>query len=76
MRCRRDGVLTEWYSEPATRQGRTPANNRSNGASRASTVVAALRDPIVMMDAIDVWKQCGLPELAIPKRAKLRIEKS
>jgi hypothetical protein len=30
----------------------------------------------LMMDALDVWKQCGLPELEIPKRARLRIEKS
>ena len=30
----------------------------------------------LMMNALDVWKQCGLPEFEIPKRAKLRIEKS
>ncbi len=30
----------------------------------------------MMMDALDVWKQCGLPEFDIPKRARLRIEKS
>ena len=30
----------------------------------------------VMMRALEVWKQCGLPEFTIPKRARLRIEKS
>ena len=30
----------------------------------------------LMMKALDVWKDCGLPEFKIPKRAKLRIEKS
>jgi len=30
----------------------------------------------LMMKAIDVWKDCGLPEFEIPKRAKLRLEKS
>ena len=30
----------------------------------------------VMMKALDVWKDCGLPEFKIPKRAKLRVEKS
>ena len=29
-----------------------------------------------MMRALDVWKQCGLPEFEIPRRAQLRIEKS
>jgi UbiD family decarboxylase len=27
-----------------------------------------------MMKALDVWQECGLPELQIPKRAKLRLE--
>jgi 2,5-furandicarboxylate decarboxylase 1 len=30
----------------------------------------------LMMSALEVWKQCGLPELEIPKRARLRIDKS
>ena len=30
----------------------------------------------LMMKALDVWKDCGLPEFQIPKRAKLRLEKS
>jgi UbiD family decarboxylase len=30
----------------------------------------------MMMKALDLWKQCGLPEFEIPKRAQLRIEKS
>ena len=30
----------------------------------------------VMMKALDVWKDCGLPEFTIPKRAKLRLERS
>jgi UbiD family decarboxylase len=30
----------------------------------------------LMMKALDVWKDCGFPELEIPKRAKLRIDKS
>ena len=30
----------------------------------------------MMMSALEVWKQCGLPEFDIPKRARLRIEKS
>jgi UbiD family decarboxylase len=30
----------------------------------------------MMMKALHVWKECGLPEFQIPKRAKLRIEKS
>jgi UbiD family decarboxylase len=29
-----------------------------------------------MMKALDVWKECGLPDFEIPKRAKLRLEKS
>jgi 2,5-furandicarboxylate decarboxylase 1 len=30
----------------------------------------------LMMSALNVWKQCGLPGFEIPRRAKLRIEKS
>ncbi len=30
----------------------------------------------LMMNALDVWRQCGLPQFEVPKRAKLRIEKS
>jgi UbiD family decarboxylase len=30
----------------------------------------------VMMKALDVWKDCGLPEFTIPKRALLRLERS
>jgi UbiD family decarboxylase len=30
----------------------------------------------VMMKALDVWKDCGLPEFEIPKRAMFRLEKS
>jgi hypothetical protein len=29
-----------------------------------------------MMKALDVWKDCGLPEFEIPKRAMFRLEKS
>jgi UbiD family decarboxylase len=29
-----------------------------------------------MMKALDVWKECGLPEFEMPKRLKLRLEKS
>jgi UbiD family decarboxylase len=30
----------------------------------------------MMFRALDAWKACGLPEFEIPKRARLRIEKS
>jgi hypothetical protein len=30
----------------------------------------------MMMKALDVWREVGLPEFAIPKRALLRIERS
>jgi 2,5-furandicarboxylate decarboxylase 1 len=30
----------------------------------------------LMMSALDVWQQCGLPEFEIPRRAQLRIERS
>ena len=30
----------------------------------------------LMMSALNVWQQCGLPAFEIPRRAKLRIEKS
>lgn len=30
----------------------------------------------MMMQALDVWKECGLPQFQIPKRLKLRLEKS
>jgi 2,5-furandicarboxylate decarboxylase 1 len=30
----------------------------------------------LMMNALQVWKQCGLPEFEIPRRAQLRIERS
>ncbi len=30
----------------------------------------------MMMRALDVWHECGLPEFEIPRRAKLRIAKS
>ncbi len=30
----------------------------------------------LMMKTLDVWKDCGLPVFEIPKRAKLRLEKS
>jgi UbiD family decarboxylase len=28
----------------------------------------------MMMKALDVWRECGLPELQIPKRAQLRLD--
>jgi hypothetical protein len=30
----------------------------------------------IMMKALDLWKEVGLPEFEIPKRAKLRIDRS
>jgi UbiD family decarboxylase len=30
----------------------------------------------IMMKALDLWKEIGLPEFEIPKRAKLRIDRS
>jgi 3-polyprenyl-4-hydroxybenzoate decarboxylase len=30
----------------------------------------------LMTKALDVWKECGLPEFTIPKRADLRLDKS
>lgn len=30
----------------------------------------------MMMKALEVWKECSLPEFKIPKRAQLRLEKS
>lgn len=30
----------------------------------------------MMMKALNVWKECGLPEFQIPKRAKLRLDNS
>jgi UbiD family decarboxylase len=29
-----------------------------------------------MLKALDVWKECGLPDFQVPKRAKLRLDKS
>ena len=36
----------------------------------------SLPSQALMMKALDVWKDCGLPEFQIPKRAKLRLERS
>ena len=30
----------------------------------------------IMMNALSVWQECGLPAFELPKRAKLRIERS
>ena len=30
----------------------------------------------IMMKALDTWKAAGLPEIDIPKRAKLRLDRS
>jgi 3-polyprenyl-4-hydroxybenzoate decarboxylase len=30
----------------------------------------------MMMKALSVWKECGLPEFQIPKRTKLRLDNS
>jgi hypothetical protein len=30
----------------------------------------------MMMKALTVWKECGLPEFDIPRRAKLRLDRS
>jgi 3-polyprenyl-4-hydroxybenzoate decarboxylase len=30
----------------------------------------------MMQSALEVWRQCGLPEFDIPRRAKLRIDRS
>ena len=30
----------------------------------------------IMMKALDLWKEVGLPEFEIPKRARLRIDRS
>jgi hypothetical protein len=60
-------------------QARTLAERTSLAIISASTrmaVLISLPSKEKMTAALDSWKEAGLPKFSIPKRARLRIERS
>jgi UbiD family decarboxylase len=69
------------------RMAMDPATPRDGGVQLGSKVVIdatqsmpegefSLPPKDIMMKALDTWKAAGLPEIVIPKRAKLRLDRS
>jgi 3-polyprenyl-4-hydroxybenzoate decarboxylase len=75
-----DDVYVPLQIDPSVRDARGNVTQGSKIILDATQKIDAgtfsLPPKDLMMRALDVWKQCGLPEFEIPKRAKLRIEKS
>jgi len=75
-----DDVYVPLQIDPSVRDARGNVTQGSKIILDATQKIDAgtfsLPPKDLMMRALDVWKQCGLPDFEIPKRAKLRIEKS
>ena len=66
--------------DPSTRSATSQSTMGSKVVCDATLKVDAgpfsLPPREIMMKALDLWKEIGLPEFEIPKRAKLRIDRS
>ena len=75
-----DDVYVPLQIDPSVRDARGNVTQGSKLILDATQKIDAgtfsLPPKDLMMRALDVWKQCGLPEFEIPRRAQLRIEKS
>ena len=75
-----DDVYVPLQIDPSVRDARGNVTQGSKIILDATEKIDAgpfsLPPKALMMNALDSWKQCALPDFDIPKRAKLRIEKS
>ncbi len=75
-----DDVYVPLQIDPSVRDARGNVTQGSKIILDATEKIDAgtfsLPPKDMMMRALDVWNECGLPEFEIPKRAKLRIDKS
>ena len=75
-----DDVYVPILMDPSVRDARgnvTPGSKLVLDATQKIDPGAISLPPRAMMEqALGVWRECGLPALEIPKRARLRLEKS
>ncbi len=75
-----DDVYVPLQIDPSVRDARGNVSQGSklilDATQKIDSGPFSLPPKDMMMKALDVWKECELPEFQIPKRARLRIEKS
>jgi len=75
-----DDVHVPLQMDPSVRDARGNATQGSkiviDATQKFDPGPLSLPPKDLMMKALDVWKDCKLPDFQIPKRARLRIEKS
>jgi 2,5-furandicarboxylate decarboxylase 1 len=75
-----DDVDVPLHMDPSVRDARGNATQGSkiiiDATQKFDPGPSSLPSRDLMMKALDAWKDCQLPDFQIPKRAKLRIEKS
>ena len=75
-----DDVHVPLQIDPSVRDARGHVTQGSKIVLDATQKIDAgpfsLPPKALMMKALDVWKECGLPEFETPKRLRLRLDKS
>jgi hypothetical protein len=75
-----DDVNVPLHMDPSVRDARGNATPSSkiiiDATQKFDPGPLSLPPRDLMMKALDAWKDCQLPDFQIPKRARLRIEKS
>jgi 4-hydroxy-3-polyprenylbenzoate decarboxylase len=73
-------VFVPLYMDPSVRvaDGRAEPGSKLvlDATQKVDSGTFSLPPRDVMMKALELWREVGLPELEIPKRARLRIERS
>jgi UbiD family decarboxylase len=75
-----DDVYVPLHIDPSVRDARGTVWQGSklilDATQKIDSGTFSLPPKDMMMKALTVWKECGLPEFDIPRRAKLRLDKS
>jgi UbiD family decarboxylase len=75
-----DDVYVPLHIDPSVRDARGTVWQGSklilDATQKIDSGTFSLPPKDMMMRALSVWSECGLPEFEIPRRAKLRLEKS
>jgi UbiD family decarboxylase len=73
-------VFVPMYMDPSVRvaDGRSDPGSKLilDATQKIDSGTFSLPPKAVMMKALEVWREVGLPEFAIPKRARLRIDRA
>lgn len=75
-----DDVFVPLHIDPSVRDARGNVTQGSklilDATQKIDSGPFSLPAKAMMMDALNVWKECGLPAFPIPKRAHLRLDRS